>query len=234
MPILPATFSDTFQDDELVYTSQAVYEFSDTVKGYASYTHGFKSGGFNLDSTAAVGGADPRFDSEKVDALELGVKSEFANRRVRLNATLFDYDIEDFQVLEFTGVQFRTFNVPKAQSRGAELELSAVAGQHVTLNVGYTYADSEYPEDCAGDLEAASVQSLCGAKLTNAPENVVSLGPTGMTPSATGSWSSRPLTGAGRTIGAPAPSPTSRSTSRKRTRRRTSESDSAATPAAGR
>ncbi len=176
VPILPATFSDTFQDDELVYTSQAVYEFSDTVKGYASYTHGFKSGGFNLDSTAAVGGADPRFDSEKVDALELGVKSEFANRRVRLNATLFDYDIEDFQVLEFTGVQFRTFNVPKAQSRGAELELSAVAGQHVTLNMGYTYADSEYPEDCAGDLEAASVQSLCGAKLTNAPENVVSLG----------------------------------------------------------
>ena len=176
VPILPATFQDTFQDDELVYTSQAVVEFSDTVKGYASYTHGFKSGGFNLDSTAAVGGADPRFDSEKIDALELGLKSEFANRRVRLNATLFDYDIEDFQVLEFTGVQFRTFNVPKAQSRGAELELSAVAGQHVTMNLGYTYADSEYPDDCAGDLEIASVVSLCGAKLTNAPENVVSLG----------------------------------------------------------
>ena len=176
VPILPATFADTFQDDELVYTSQAVYEFSDTVKGYASYTHGFKSGGFNLDSTAAVGGADPRFDSEKIDALELGVKSEFANRRVRLNATLFDYDIEDFQVLEFTGVQFRTFNVPKARSRGAELELSAVAGQHVTLNFGYTFADSEYPDDCAGDLDAASVRSLCGAKLTNAPENVFSFG----------------------------------------------------------
>lgn len=176
VPILPATFADTFQDDELVYTSQAVYEFSDTVRGYASYTHGFKSGGFNLDSTAAVGGADPRFDSEKIDALELGVKSEFANRRVRLNATLFDYDIEDFQVLEFTGVQFRTFNVPKARSRGAEFELSAVAGQHVTLNFGYTFADSEYPDDCAGNLDAASVRSLCGAKLTNAPENVVSFG----------------------------------------------------------
>ncbi len=174
--VLPATFDDTFQDDELVHTSKAVFEFSDTVKGYASYTHGFKSGGFNLDSTAAVGGTDPRFDSEKIDALELGLKSEFANRRVRLNATLFDYDIEDFQVLEFTGVQFVTFNVPKAQSRGAEFELSAVAGQHVTMNLGYTYADSEYPDDCAGGLDIASVKSLCGAKLTNAPENVVSFG----------------------------------------------------------
>ncbi len=174
--ILPATFDDTFQDDELVYTSKAVVEFSDTVKGYASYTHGFKSGGFNLDSTAAVGGASPSFDSEKIDAFELGMKSEFANRRVRLNATLFDYDIEDFQVLEFTGVQFKTFNVPKAQSRGAELEISAVAGENVTLNLGYTYADSEYPEDCAGDLDIASVKSLCGARLTNAPENVLSFG----------------------------------------------------------
>ncbi len=176
VPILPATFTDTFQDDELVYTSKAVVEFSDTVKGYASYTHGFKSGGFNLDSTAAVGGGDPRFDSEKIDAFELGLKSEFANRRVRLNATVFDYDIEDFQVLEFTGVQFKTFNVPKAQSRGAEFELEAVAGQHVTLNFGYTFADSEYPDDCAGDDAPASVQSLCGAKLTNAPENVLSFG----------------------------------------------------------
>ncbi len=176
VPILPATYSDTFEDDAVVYTVKAVHQFSDTVNAYASYTQGFKSGGFNLDSTAAIGGADPRFDSEELAAFELGMKSEFANRRVRLNATLFDYDIEDFQVLEFTGVQFKTFNVPKAKSRGAEFELSAVAGRNVTLNLGYTYADSEYPEDCSQDVTAASVLSLCGAKLTNAPENVVSFG----------------------------------------------------------
>ncbi len=173
--ILPSSFDDTFEDDELVYTAKALYSFSDNINAYASFTHGFKSGGFNLDSTAAIGGADPRFDSEKIDALEIGIKTELANRRVRLNATVFDYDIEDFQVLEFTGIQFVTFNVPNAQSRGAELELSALLGRYLNVNFGYTYADSEYPDDCAGDLTIANVTSLCGAQLTNAPENVVSL-----------------------------------------------------------
>ncbi len=175
--ILPATFDNTFEDDELVYTGKAVFSLTDGTSLYGSYTHGFKSGGFNLDSTAAAGGADPRFRSEKVDAVELGLKSEFANRRVRLNAALFDYDIEDFQVLEFTGVQFITFNVPNAESQGFELELNALPTNELELSLGYIYAESQYPADCDGGLGApASVASLCGAPFTNAPENVVTFG----------------------------------------------------------
>jgi outer membrane receptor protein involved in Fe transport len=177
IPILPATFDDTFEDDELIYTGKGIFSFTDNVSMYLSYTHGFKSGGFNLDSTAAVGGADPRFDSEKIDAWEIGLKSEFWDRRVRLNAALFDYDLEDFQVLEFTGVQFVTFNVPKAQSRGAELEVSALATENLELSLGYMYADSKYPSDCdGGDTSNPQVSSLCGAQFTNAPENVVTAG----------------------------------------------------------
>ena len=177
VPIFPASYDETFEDDELVYTGKAIYEFSDRVSAFASYTHGFKSGGFNLDSTAAVGGANPAFDSEKVDSIELGLKSEFANRRVRLNASIWDYDIEDFQVLEFTGVQFQTFNVPSAESSGAEVEMSALAGNNLSLNFGYTYSDSKYPTDCdGGDTSRPQVSSLCGAQLTNAPENVVTFG----------------------------------------------------------
>ncbi len=140
--VLPAEFSDKFEDEELVYTGKAVVEFTDKASAYASYTRGFKSGGFNLDSTAAAGGGDPRFASEKVDSIEIGFKSEFANRRARLNITAFDYDIEDFQVLEFTGVQFVTFNVPTAESQGLELELAARLGNSLRANFGYTYADS--------------------------------------------------------------------------------------------
>ncbi len=170
--ILPVPFSETFEDDEVVYTGKLIYKFSDRASLYGSYTHGFKSGGFNLDATAAVGGASPSFRSELIDSLEFGLKTEFANRRVRLNATVFDYDMEDFQVLEFTGVQFVTFNVPTAESSGAELELNALLGNKVTWNFGYTYADSKYPEDCDGGVTTPTVSTLCGAQLTNAPKNV--------------------------------------------------------------
>ena len=83
-PIAPE-FDDTFEDDELVYTANASYAFTDDIRAYASFTHGFKSGGFNLDPTAAQGGADPRFRSELVDAYELGLKTELFDERLRAN-----------------------------------------------------------------------------------------------------------------------------------------------------
>ncbi|MEO1360009.1 MAG: TonB-dependent receptor, partial [Pseudomonadota bacterium] len=66
--LLPQEFSDTFEDEELVYTIKLGYELTPNVNIYGGFTHGFKSGGFNLDASAAAGGADPRFDSEIVDA----------------------------------------------------------------------------------------------------------------------------------------------------------------------
>ena len=177
IPILPATFDQTFEDEELVYTGKLVYAFSDNVTGYFSFTHGFKAGGFNLDATAAAGGADPSFDSEVVDAWEVGLKSDLFDRRLRLNLTAFTYEIEDFQVLEFTGVQFQTFNVPNAESSGFELEAVALPTEGLQLNLGVTYADSEYPDDCNnGSAAPANVASLCGAQFTNAPETVVTAG----------------------------------------------------------
>ena len=174
--ILPAELDDTFKDDELIYTGKAVYDFTDTITGYVSFTHGFKSGGFNLDATAAAGGADPRFASETVDAWEVGIKSELFDRRLRANLAFFDYDLEDFQVLEFTGTQFVTFNVPKAKSQGAELELLTMPLPGLDLQLGFTWADSRYPSDCDDGVETPNVSTLCGADFTNSPEFVVTAG----------------------------------------------------------
>jgi iron complex outermembrane receptor protein len=176
VPILPATFDDTFEDDELIYTASAVYALTDQITGYLTFTHGFKSGGFNLDSTAAANGADPRFDSETVDAWEVGIKSELWDRRLRANLALFAMEMEDFQVLEFTGVQFVTFNVPKAESKGAELELLAAVNNNLDVNFALTYADAKYPNNCAPDTAPVQVRSLCGGDLTNAPEWVTVIG----------------------------------------------------------
>jgi len=178
LPGRPVTFADTYEDDELAYTAKLTYDFSETISGYASYTHGFKAGGFNFDATAAIGGADPRFRAETNDAMEVGLKTLFLNDRLRTNVSAWSYDLEDFQVLEFTGVQFQTFNVPKAESQGLEIELAAQVSDNINFNLGYTLADSMYPDDCDGnDPNAAeSVSSLCGAPLTNSPENAVTLG----------------------------------------------------------
>ncbi|MGJ8559343.1 MAG: TonB-dependent receptor [Litorimonas sp.] len=173
---LPRTFNEKFKDDELIYTAKIGYELSQSVSTYASFTHGYKSGGFNLDSTAASGGADPSFLSEIVDAFEVGLKSRLLDNRLTLNVAAFHQEFENFQVLEFTGAQFTTFNVPKAISKGVEIEAVARPTDNLTLNGGLTYMDASYPDDCAGSAPVPNTATLCGNSLTNAPDFVGILG----------------------------------------------------------
>ena len=191
---LPRVWSDTFKDDEITYTAQVGYKPNEDLLFYAGYSHGFKSGGFNLDPQSAtlqnsaailaglatVGGpvivapvyADPSFKSEKVNQIEVGVKATLFDG-IKANLALFDMKMSDFQVLEFTGVQFLTFNVNSARSTGAELELFGKLSNHISGNISATYANSRYPKDCNVGVVAAalaSVNRLCGSTLTNAPK----------------------------------------------------------------
>lgn len=175
---LPRPFVSEFSDEELIYTGKVSYEFADPVTVYASFTHGYKSGGFNLDSTAAAGGADPRFASEEVDAYEVGLKAKFLDNAITLNVAGFHEEFTDFQVLEFTGAQFTTFNVPSAKSTGVEIETVIRPDDNFTINGGLTYTDARYPNDCAGTQTSANVLSLCGNSLTNAPKWVGIMGAT--------------------------------------------------------
>jgi outer membrane receptor protein involved in Fe transport len=174
---LPREFSGKFKDDELIYTAKLGYDFGD-VNTYASFTHGYKSGGFNLDTTAAVGGSDPRFASEEVDAYELGMKGRFLDGAVTANLAIFYEEFSNFQVLEFTGAQFQTFNVPKAESKGFELETQIRPTDGLTIDAGLTYVDATYPSDCADATDVLRVRNLCGNTLTNAPDLVAILGTT--------------------------------------------------------
>lgn len=174
-PPTPRTYDLVFTDDELNYTAKLTWAVSDAVNSYASFTHGYKAGGFNLDPSAAIGGADPRFGSERVDAYELGVKIQLG-RAFTANLALFDQHLFDLQVLEFTGVQFTTFNVPKARSTGGELELTARVAPGVSFTGAYTLTNARFPADCAGSQTAPNVVSLCGHTLTNAPRHVVIAG----------------------------------------------------------
>ena len=173
---LVRTFQSNFNDEELIYTVKLGYEFSPSVKTYASFTHGYKAGGINLDTTAAVGGADPSFKSEEVDAYEVGVKAQTANGALTVNVAAFYEEFTNFQVLEFTGTAFATFNVPVAETQGIEIEGLLRPSDELTLNFGATFLDASYPDDCAGTQTSVQVLSLCGNDLTNAPSIVALLG----------------------------------------------------------
>lgn len=175
---IPQPFDRDFSDDELVYTISGSYEIGPETFIYGGYTHGFKSGGFNLDVSAAAGGRDPRFRSETIDAFELGFKTIFWNGRGWTNIALFHSEMSDFQVLEFDGVRFQTFNALRALSSGVEFEGGLQISENFGTNLAVTYTDARYPSDCAifdptDPGFVPSLTALCGSRLTNAPELVI-------------------------------------------------------------
>jgi iron complex outermembrane receptor protein len=113
------------------------HDFAPSVLGYASYNRGFKSGGFNLRDPA-----NPSFRPEKVDAFEIGLKSEFQSR-MRLNAALFDYEYQNIQVSKFTTVQV-VQNGAEARIYGAEGEVTWIAADALQVQAGVQWLHARF------------------------------------------------------------------------------------------
>ena len=130
------------------------YQFTDDVFGYVTASQGFKSGGYN--DQAGSGGFDnfpvQAYDPEFARSYEAGLRTAFANDRVRLNATYFNVNYEDFQrstVVSVPGTAFqetRTFNAADVDAQGLEFELTALLAQNLTLRANLGWLDSEYNE----------------------------------------------------------------------------------------
>src|SRR5678815_5240169 len=66
------------------------FHFNDTTMAYASYSTGFKAGAFDVRAQAVLlGTGDFPVAPEELTAYEIGLKSEFLERRMKLNVTAF-------------------------------------------------------------------------------------------------------------------------------------------------
>jgi len=103
------------------------WHVNEDVMVYGSYARGYKGGGTNpprADINPAVIQYQPLaevFDPEYVDALEIGVKGDYFDGRVRLNATAFYYKYKDYQVSQIVDRISLNENFD-ATSMGLELE----------------------------------------------------------------------------------------------------------------
>jgi iron complex outermembrane receptor protein len=116
------------------------HEFTDDVMGYASYNRGLKSGGFSLVTATNL----PAYKPEHLDAYEVGMKSEFFDNRLRVNAAAFLYDYKDIQVESIVAGGTVTNNAAAATIKGVDLDIRALPFQHLTVTGSLGYLDSYY------------------------------------------------------------------------------------------
>lgn len=134
---------------------------------YGYYTRGFRSGGYNLRNTSSTASPGP-FDEERQDSFEVGLKSEFADRRVRLNVAAFHNRVYGMQRqvtradIRTGGIQV-TANTADATIKGIEFEATALLGDALTVNGFLGFTDGAYDKvryDLNGDGSTVGDEDL--------------------------------------------------------------------------
>ncbi|MGE8134932.1 TonB-dependent receptor [Novosphingobium subterraneum] len=129
------------------------YKITDDMLIYASYSKGFKNGGFSQRIFPAEV-TTPSFTPEFVESYEVGLKNEFFDRRLRLNLAAFLSDYSDMQIVVNEGIAPKVRNAGAGRIKGFEVEGEAAPIDQVRLTFGVGYLDAYYTDI---DLSAAPV-----------------------------------------------------------------------------
>ncbi|SDI60256.1 TonB-dependent receptor [Pseudomonas panipatensis] len=167
------------------------YQFNDDLLGYASLSHGEKSGGVNLAvASAPTAGADSLLvGPERANDAELGIKSTLFDRRLQLNANLFWTGIHGYQATTYYQpagssqlVQVLS-NAGDVRSRGLEFEATALPLRGLTLNFNGSYNDVTYlsfkdapcPAEISTQPGAPATCDLSGKRVVGASKWIANL-----------------------------------------------------------
>ncbi|MBK6598120.1 MAG: TonB-dependent receptor [Proteobacteria bacterium] len=159
----------------------ANYKLTPDMMLYAQAAEGFKNGAINVASS--VPAAQVPYVGETVRAYEVGMKSEWMNRRLRANVALFWNDLTDLQLSQsivaldpITGLQSTSTvvnNVGEARTRGAEFEFDASLTKNLSGGVIYAYTDAEALRgfEITNGQVFGGDQSVAGAELPRSPKH---------------------------------------------------------------
>ena len=137
------------------------YRPNDDLMFWGSWTRGFRSGNYNAraPSIAAVGPADP----EQADQIEIGMKGDFADGRLRANITGFFTVYDEIQRTtngeDALGNPLQLLrNAAEAEIPGIEAELTWLPTDRLMLMAGIGWIDPEFKEFTGLNLGAATDQ----------------------------------------------------------------------------
>jgi iron complex outermembrane receptor protein len=149
----------------------ANWHVTDDLMYYATASKGYKAGGVNLTLNT------PNFAPEKNTVYEGGFKSTLADKRLRLNGSVFYSDYKDIQFSSLFNALPLTQNAASGKSAGAELELTGRFGGW-GLNAGLGYLDAQFARAASIVNTVTNAQQTVpkGADLPFSPEFTVNAG----------------------------------------------------------
>ncbi|MEO0436411.1 MAG: TonB-dependent receptor [Pseudomonadota bacterium] len=201
-------FTEDRTTDALVPSFILQWDVSDDSMLYASFSQGFKSGGFtaaddgepgdlqqgtfpcapnpdfSVDLAACYDLTNPNdqfeFDDEEVDAFEIGGKHTLLDGGMTLNWALFYTEYSDLQVAIFQGIGFVVENAASSEILGLEVDALWQVTDNLRLGANFAWLDATYDDFDNGPCTAQQLDAdpLCGTGLPGATANPLSGEPT--------------------------------------------------------
>lgn len=160
-PIVFGAFREVERvDDDITGRLNLDYNWTDDVMIYGNVTTGYRSGGFNL----AFFSDTPQYEPEQLTAFELGLKGQYFDSTLQVNASVYFYDYESIHTFteeacdpgdnldtaeSACAVVDSTTSVqaaPGAEVKGAEAELVWLATDQLTVGGNLSYTQAEFTE----------------------------------------------------------------------------------------
>ncbi len=160
-------------DWNFTYDLNINYKFAPGILAYATYAKSFKTFGINqngLPTTAAGVPIESPIKPESVNHFEVGIKTQFWDRRATFNLTAFHTDIKNYQATVTNGqlgvLRGYLANAGKVRSQGVEVDFSVRPSDRFNAYVNGAYTDAKYvkfvdapcPPELAGGTAVTGTQ----------------------------------------------------------------------------
>jgi iron complex outermembrane receptor protein len=185
----PGTVKDKIDEQKWSWRIIGEWDFTDSAMAYASVARGYKGPGVNT-LPSGPSNADELFvDPEIPTSYEIGLKSQWMDNRLRVNATAYYTEFKDFQASVITlgslPPEYFLDNAGELETTGIELEVNALVTERLTLQAAVAYTDATFSDwgnaQCyEGQTEAQGCidgrQDLSGSDLPYSPDWALNLG----------------------------------------------------------
>ncbi|ACT60218.1 TonB-dependent receptor [Hirschia baltica] len=149
-----ASYYSEFSENEFdsnTWTGKVALDFKATEDNliYTSWSRGYKPGGLNPGSNSALN-VKSTYETEIVEAIEIGSKNTLLGGNASLNASLFYNKYDDMQFIEEDPIPYSggIGNIPSAETWGLEIEGSVLLmDDRLQLGGNLALLDGEISED---------------------------------------------------------------------------------------
>jgi len=152
--LAPQHYEPKFSDWNISGDITASYDFTSDIHAYATFARSFKSGGINLSglplnsTSTGVDLTTQTVKPEKVNHYEIGIKTQFLDRRLTINAAGFWTDVYDYQATvnnnAINVIRGYLANAGQVRSRGFEWDSSFRPSERASVYFNGAYTDAKY------------------------------------------------------------------------------------------